>query len=95
MTAPTWPEIIIRLRDTLARCDRDTDLELSAGPRALRLLVRREVVRVACPAYDEARLAALGWHRPAGDAPGGTRPRAPRTSWTGSACSWPVPPPRY
>ncbi|MFC5924943.1 SseB family protein [Micromonospora vulcania] len=69
MTAPTWPEIIIRLRDTLARCDRDTDLELSAGPRALRLLVRREVVRVACPAYDEARLAALGWHRPAGDAP--------------------------
>lgn len=64
MTSPTWPEIVTRLRDTVARCDRDTDLELSAGPRGLRLLVRREVVRVVCPGHDEARLAALGWHRP-------------------------------
>ncbi|MFC3502373.1 SseB family protein [Micromonospora krabiensis] len=75
---PTWPEIVTRLRDTLARCDRDTDLELSSGARGMRLLVRRDVIRVTCPGYDEARLAALGWHRPAG----GTRwwyetPRAP------------------
>ncbi|MEU4474056.1 SseB family protein [Micromonospora sp. NPDC023888] len=67
MTPPTWPQIAARLRDTVARCDRDTDLELSAGPRGIRLLVRREVVRVLCPGHDEARLAALGWHRPAGD----------------------------
>ncbi|WP_220090825.1 TY-Chap domain-containing protein, partial [Micromonospora noduli] len=67
MTSPTWPEIAARLRDTVARCDRDTDLELSAGPRGIRLLVRREVVRVICPGHDEARLAALGWHRPTGD----------------------------
>lgn len=65
--SPTWPEIAARLRDTVARCDRDTDLELSAGPRGIRLLVRREVVRVICPGHDEARLAALGWHRPTGD----------------------------
>ncbi|MER7591359.1 SseB family protein [Micromonospora sp. NPDC127501] len=65
--SPTWPEIAARLRDTVARCDRDTDLELSAGPRAIRLLVRRQVVRVICPDHDEARLAALGWHRPTGD----------------------------
>ena len=65
--APTWPEIAARLRDSVARCDRDTDLELSAGPRGIRLLVRREVVRVICPGHDEARLAALGWHRPTGD----------------------------
>ncbi|MGW3891790.1 SseB family protein [Micromonospora chokoriensis] len=67
MTSPTWPEIVTRLRDTIARCDRDTDLELSAGPRGILLLVRREVVRVVCPGLDEARLAALGWHRPTGD----------------------------
>ncbi|MFJ2086170.1 SseB family protein [Micromonospora chokoriensis] len=67
MTSPTWPEIVTRLRDTIARCDRDTDLELSAGPRGILLLVRREVVRVFCPGHDEARLAALGWHRPTGD----------------------------
>ncbi|MEU1250385.1 SseB family protein [Micromonospora arida] len=65
--APTWPEIAARLRDSVSRCDRDTDLELSAGPRGIRLLVRREVVRVICPGHDEARLAALGWHRPTGD----------------------------
>ncbi|WP_406069494.1 SseB family protein [Micromonospora sp. NBC_01638] len=64
MTSPTWPDIVTRLRNTVARCDRDTDLELSAGPRGIRLLVRREVVRVVCPGHDEARLAALGWHRP-------------------------------
>ncbi|MEU8301621.1 SseB family protein [Micromonospora sp. NPDC048909] len=68
MTPPTWPEITARLRDTLARCDRDTDLEFAAGPRGMRLLVRREVVRVLCPGYDEARLAALGWHRPTDEA---------------------------
>ncbi|MEV4122065.1 SseB family protein [Micromonospora sp. NPDC049645] len=67
MTSPTWPEIATRLRETVARCDRDTDLELSAGARGMRLLVRREVVRVVCPGHDEARLAALGWHRPTGD----------------------------
>ncbi|MCX5116763.1 SseB family protein [Micromonospora sp. NBC_00362] len=65
--SPTWPEIAARLRDTVARCDRDTDLELSTGPRGIRLLVRRRVVRVICPGHDEARLAALGWHRPTGD----------------------------
>ncbi|MGK5740741.1 SseB family protein [Micromonospora sp. URMC 103] len=68
MTPPSWPDIVARLRDTLARCDRDTDLELSAGPRGLRLLVRRDVVRALCPAYDEARLAALGWRRSTGGA---------------------------
>ncbi|MDG4809912.1 SseB family protein [Micromonospora sp. WMMD1120] len=62
--SPTWPEIAARLRDTVARCDRDTDLELSAGPRGIRLLVRREVVWALCPGHDEARLAALGWRRP-------------------------------
>ncbi|MEU8184931.1 SseB family protein [Micromonospora sp. NPDC049047] len=77
MTSPTWPEIVSRLRDTVARCDRDTDLELSAGPRGIRLLVRREVVRVICPGHDEARLAALGWHRPSGDE--GWWHEAPRT----------------
>ncbi|MET8322653.1 SseB family protein [Micromonospora sp. NPDC005189] len=77
MTSPTWPEIVTRLRDTVARCDRDTDLELSAGPRGLRLLVRREVVRVVCPGHDEARLAALGWHRPTDDT--GWWYEAPRT----------------
>ncbi|WFE99182.1 SseB family protein [Micromonospora sp. WMMD964] len=67
MTSPTWPEIVERLRETVVRCDRDTDLELSAGSRGIRLLVRREVVRVVCPGHDEARLAALGWHRPTDD----------------------------
>ncbi|MEV1075470.1 SseB family protein [Micromonospora parva] len=75
--SPTWPEIVTRLRDTVAGCDRDTDLELSAGPRGIRLLVRREVVRVVCPGHDEARLAALGWHRPTGDE--GWWYEAPRT----------------
>lgn len=77
MTSPTWPQIVARLRDTVAGCDRDTDLELSAGPRAIRLLVRREVVRVVCPGHDEARLAALGWHQPTGDQ--GWWYEAPRT----------------
>lgn len=77
MTSPTWPEIAARLRDTVARCDRDTDLELTAGPRGIRLLVRRQVVRVVCAGHDEARLAALGWHRPSGDE--GWWYEAPRT----------------
>ncbi|MGC4749940.1 SseB family protein [Micromonospora sp. DT201] len=77
MTSPTWPEIVARLRNTLARCAGDTDLELSAGSRKIRLLVRREVVGVLCPGYDEARLAALGWHRPTGG--GGWWYEAPRT----------------
>ncbi|MBM0277893.1 SseB family protein [Micromonospora tarensis] len=77
MTPPSWPEIATRLRDTVARCDRDTDLELAAGPRGIRLLVRREVVRVVCPGHDEARLAALGWHRPTDDE--GWWYEAPRT----------------
>jgi hypothetical protein len=77
VTSPTWPEIVTRLRDTVARCDRDTDLELSAGPRGIRLLVRREVVRAVCPGHDEARLAALGWHRPSDD--GSWWYEAPRT----------------
>ncbi|MBQ1022342.1 SseB family protein [Micromonospora sp. D93] len=75
--SPTWPEIAARLRDTVARCDRDTDLELTAGPRGIRLLVRRHVVRVVCPDHDNARLAALGWHRPTGDE--GWWYEAPRT----------------
>ncbi|MDG9674264.1 SseB family protein [Micromonospora sp. DH14] len=75
--SPTWPEIAARLRDTVAGCDRDTDLELTAGPRGIRLLVRRQVVRVVCPGHDEARLAALGWHRPTGDE--GWWYEAPRT----------------
>ncbi|MET7672254.1 SseB family protein [Micromonospora luteifusca] len=77
MTSPTWPEIAARLRDTVARCDRDTDLVLSAGPRRIWLLVRRDAVRVVCPGHDEARLAALGWHRPTGG--GGWWYEAPRT----------------
>ncbi|MGS2617449.1 SseB family protein [Micromonospora sp. LZ34] len=77
MTAPSWPEIVTRLRDTLARCDRDTDLELAADPRRLHLLVRRETVRLVCPGYDEGRLTALGWQRP-GDG-GGWWYETPRT----------------
>ncbi|MEV4494372.1 SseB family protein [Micromonospora arborensis] len=77
MTSPTWPEIAARLRDTIDRCDRDTDLELSAGPRGMWLLVRRQAVRVVCPGHDEARLAALGWHRPTNG--GGWWYEAPRT----------------
>ncbi|MFG1869754.1 SseB family protein [Micromonospora arborensis] len=77
MTSPTWPEIVARLRDTIDRCDRDTDLELSAGPRGMWLLVRRQAVRVVCPGHDEARLAALGWHRPTDG--GGWWYEAPRT----------------
>ncbi|PWU56483.1 hypothetical protein DLJ47_06085, partial [Micromonospora sp. S4605] len=86
MTSPSWPEIVDRLRDTLARCDRDTDLELAAGPRRLHLLVRQETVRLHCPGYDEARLAALGWQRPP-DGNGGwwyETPRTPeRLDWLG------------
>ncbi len=76
-TSPTWPQIAARLRDTVASCDRDTDLELTAGPRGIRLLVRRQVVRVICPGHDHARLAALGWHRSSGDE--GWWYEAPRT----------------
>ena len=50
--SPTWPEIAARLRDTVARCDRDTDLELSAGPRGIRL-------------SGDAHQAALQQHPPA------------------------------
>ncbi|MFI7492084.1 SseB family protein [Micromonospora echinaurantiaca] len=86
MTSPSWPEIVDRLRDTLARCDRDTDLELAAGPRRLHLLVRRETVRLHCPGYDEARLAALGWQRPPDGSAGWwyETPRTPeRLDWLG------------
>ncbi|SCL72521.1 hypothetical protein GA0070606_6152 [Micromonospora citrea] len=61
MTSPGWPDIVARLHDTLSRCDRDTDLELAAGPRRLHLLVRRTTVRGVCPPYDERRMADLGW----------------------------------
>ncbi|MGW4502925.1 hypothetical protein ACWENR_30505, partial [Micromonospora sp. NPDC004336] len=61
MTSPGWPDIVARLHETLSRCDRNTDLELAAGPRRLHLLVRRSTVRGVCPPYDERRLAELGW----------------------------------
>ncbi|MGK5440853.1 SseB family protein [Micromonospora sp. URMC 105] len=62
MTAPGWPEIVARLHRTLAACDRDTDLELAAGPRRLRLSVRRDTVEGHCPGGEAGpRLADLGW----------------------------------
>ncbi|MEH0825375.1 MULTISPECIES: SseB family protein [unclassified Micromonospora] len=66
MTAPGWPEIVARLHRTLVACDRDTDLELAAGPRRLRLSVRRDTVEGHCPGGDAGpQLADLGW-RPDG-----------------------------
>ncbi|MCM0677936.1 hypothetical protein NCC78_25140, partial [Micromonospora phytophila] len=86
MTSPGWPDVVARLHDTLTRCDRDTDLELSAGPRRLRLMVRRDTVRGVCPTYDERRLAELGWRAPGGG--GGWWYETPRTAedlrwWSG------------
>ncbi|MEU6078759.1 SseB family protein [Micromonospora sp. NPDC047074] len=86
MTAPDWSDIVDRLHDTLARCDRDTDLELAAGRRRLHLLVRRDTVRGVCPPYDERRLAELGWRAPR--AAGGWWYETPRTAeglhwWSG------------
>ncbi|TDC41301.1 SseB family protein [Micromonospora sp. KC213] len=78
MTGPTWPQIAVRLHDTLAACRQDTDLELTAGPRRLRLAVRRDSVSGRCPAYDPSRLAELGW-RPAGDGDD-WRQETPRTA---------------
>ncbi|TDC83439.1 SseB family protein [Micromonospora sp. KC606] len=66
MTGPDWPQIAARLHHTLAACRQDTDVELSAGPRRLRLAVRRDSVSGRCPGYDPPRLAELGW-RPADD----------------------------
>ncbi|MEH0974962.1 SseB family protein [Micromonospora sp. CPCC 205546] len=66
MTSPGWPDVVARLHDTLAGCDRDTDLELAAGPRRLHLMVRRDTVRGVCPPYDARRLAELGWRAPRG-----------------------------
>ncbi|MEU5940141.1 SseB family protein [Micromonospora sp. NPDC047548] len=77
MTAPGWPEIVARLHRTLVACDRDTDLELAAGPRRLRLSVRRDTVEGHCPGYDGQQLADLGW-RPDGD--GGWWHATPRTA---------------
>ncbi|MEH1057398.1 SseB family protein [Micromonospora sp. CPCC 206171] len=61
MTATGWPEIVARLHRTLVACDRDTDVELSAGSRRLRLSVRRDSVEGHCPGYAGQRLAELGW----------------------------------
>ncbi|MEW2378154.1 SseB family protein [Micromonospora sp. NPDC047812] len=88
MTSPGWPEIVARLHDTLSGCDRDTDLELAAGPRRLHLMVRRDTVRGVCPPYDEPRLAELGWQAPRGA--GGWWYETPRTAeglrwWSGFA----------
>ncbi|MGK5523015.1 hypothetical protein ACSNN9_27165, partial [Micromonospora sp. URMC 107] len=88
MTSPGWPEIVARLHDTLSRCDRDTDLELAAGPRRLHLMVRRDTVRGVCPPYDERGLAELGWQAPRGA--GGWWYETPRTAeglrwWSGFA----------
>ncbi|MFI9528366.1 hypothetical protein [Micromonospora rosaria] len=66
MTAPDWAEAAARLHEALRRCARDTDLELAAGDRRLHLMVRRATVRGVCPAYDERRLAELGWQAPDG-----------------------------
>lgn len=66
MTATGWPEIVARLHRTLVACDRDTDLELSAGSRRIRLSVRRDTVEGHCPGYEGQRLAELGW-RPGDD----------------------------
>ncbi|MEU4381382.1 SseB family protein [Micromonospora echinofusca] len=88
MTSPGWPDIVARLHDTLSGCDRDTDLELAAGPRRLHLMVRRNTVRGVCPPYDEPRLAELGWQAPRGV--GGWWYETPRTAeglrwWSGFA----------
>ncbi|MFI7515520.1 SseB family protein [Micromonospora echinofusca] len=88
MTSPGWPDIVARLHDTLSGCDRDTDLELAAGPRRLHLMVRRNTVRGVCPPYDEPRLAELGWQAPRGA--GGWWYETPRTAeglrwWSGFA----------
>ncbi|PZF90459.1 SseB family protein [Micromonospora deserti] len=72
-----WPDVVARLHDTLNRCDRDTDLELAAGDRRLHLMVRRDTVRGICPAYDDQRLAGLGWRPPRGG--GGWWFETPRT----------------
>ncbi|MEV0808764.1 SseB family protein [Micromonospora sp. NPDC050200] len=77
MTAPGWPEIVARLHRTLVACDRDTDLELAAGPRRLRVSVRRDTIEGHCPGYDGQQLAELGW-RPDGD--GGWWFATPRTA---------------
>ncbi|MER6593476.1 hypothetical protein ABT214_16820, partial [Micromonospora purpureochromogenes] len=66
MTATGWPEIVARLHRTLVACDRDTDLELSAGSRRIRLSVRRDTVEGHCPGYAGQQLAELGW-RPGDD----------------------------
>ncbi|MEU5791334.1 SseB family protein [Micromonospora purpureochromogenes] len=66
MTATGWPEIVARLHRTLVACDRDTDVELSAGSRRLRLSVRRDTVEGHCPGYAGQALAELGW-RPGDD----------------------------
>ncbi|MEU4776241.1 SseB family protein [Micromonospora sp. NPDC023644] len=88
MTSPGWPEVVARLHDTLSGCDRDTDLELAAGPRRLHLMVRRDTVRGVCPPYDERGLAELGWRAPRGA--GGWWYETPRTAeglrwWSGFA----------
>ncbi|QGN48919.1 SseB family protein [Micromonospora sp. WMMD558] len=72
-----WPDLVARLHDTLVRCHRDTDLELTAGDRRLRLMVRRDTVRGECPGYDAQRLAGLGWQPPG--AGGGWWFETPRT----------------
>ncbi|TDB77127.1 SseB family protein [Micromonospora sp. KC723] len=69
MTGAAWPQVAARLHHTLAACRQDTDVELTAGPRRLRLAVRRDTVSGRCPAYDAPRLAELGW-RPAADGDG-------------------------
>jgi hypothetical protein len=86
MTSPGWSDIVARLHDALSRCDRDTDLELTAGPRRLHLLVRRDTIRGVCPGYDERHLAELGWQAPRGV--GGWWYETPRTAdglrwWSG------------
>lgn len=86
MTSPSWSDIVARLHDALSRCDRDTDLELAAGPRRLHIMVRRNTVRGVCPAYDERHLAELGWQAPRGA--GGWWYETPRTAeglrwWSG------------
>ncbi|MER7420379.1 SseB family protein [Micromonospora peucetia] len=88
MTSPGWSDIVARLHDTLSGCDRDTDLELAAGPRRLHLMVRRNAVLGVCPPYDEPRLAELGWQAPRGA--GGWWHETPRTAeglrwWSGFA----------
>ncbi|WP_326564051.1 SseB family protein [Micromonospora peucetia] len=88
MTSPGWSDVVAQLHDTLSGCDRDTDLELAAGPRRLHLMVRRDAVLGVCPPYDERRLAELGWQAPRGA--GGWWHETPRTAeglrwWSGFA----------